>query len=403
MQIYNFLPIYALPKCVLSYFKAAFFILSTYKVEVKMCVKSLRKNASLDTLAQNGTNLDFDVQISANTNVSNKQNLLKRARRKYLSNGLILALVDAAKDNLDSTLQKSYWNSYHCARTLQLSTDDKIKGSYCKNRWCMVCNAIRTAQAINNYSPTIKTWDAPHFTTLTAETVDGDDLSDRLDLMQVVMRETKEIHKQRKRRNKIDFDFKGIRKTECTYNWRTKKYHPHQHIITNSFETAQFLQENWMTKMAKRGVKVDIKAQDIRPCDETATIELFKYFTKIVTKLPSGKTKIDGSSLDVIFNAMKGRQTSRPFGFRKAKGLQVANSTKSQVMAVFTWNQLMHDWYDENGQGLTGYVPSSRFTDFASNRQGFEGFEDAIQEAKDAATTINIITTPNKSKILDFA
>lgn len=357
-----------------------------------------KTSASLDTLAENGTNLDFDVEISANTNISDKQNLLKRARRKYLSNGLILALVDAAKSNLDSTLQKSYWNSYHCARTLALSTENKISGSYCKNRWCMICNSIRTAQSINKYSPVIDTWDAPHFATLTAETVDACYLSDRLDIMQDVLRETKEIHKKRKSRNKIDFDFKGIKKIECTHNFRTNKYHPHLHIICNSFETAEFVQHHWLKKMKKRGVKVDIKGQDIRPCDSTATIELFKYFTKVVTKLPNNKTVIDGTSLDIIFNAMKGRQTSRPFGFRLPKVPGSPKVSKSQILSVFTWNQLMHDWYDEDGLGLTGYVPSSRFTNFASNRKGFEGFQEAIDDARKAATVCNLIKRTNKMR-----
>lgn len=357
-----------------------------------------KSNGSLDTLAQLGTNLDFDLEISANTNLSDKQNLTKRARRKYLSNGIVLALVDASKINQKSSLRKSYWNSYHCARTLQLSTDNKIKGCYCKTRWCMVCNAIRTAQSINKYSSTIKKWGNAQFLTLTAETVEADKLNIRLDLIVDIIREIKDIHKKRKRRNKTDFELLGIRKIECTYNWKTKKYHPHTHIICNCEKSAKFLLHHWIKKVSARGIKVDIKAQDIRPCDDRGTIELFKYFTKVVTKLPSGESRIDGKSLDFIFNAMKERRTIQPFGFRLPKApTEESTPTKSQVLLVYTWNQKKADWFDDMGNELSGYTPSSKFTNFASNGKGFDGFEDKVEELRKDSIVINTITRNDKT------
>ena len=110
------------------------------------------KGNSLDTLALKGTNglrtpengPDDDFETAAVTNITDRQTLLKRARRKYLTTGYVGALVDASGLN-DTHLQKSYWNTYHCARTLTLQSDGNITGRYCKNRWCLVCNSIRTA------------------------------------------------------------------------------------------------------------------------------------------------------------------------------------------------------------------------------------------------------------------
>lgn len=319
--------------------------------------------ASLDTLAQLMTNGDTPLTFDSCTCVSDKTNLLKRARRKYFTNHILWKLIDAAKTNKNSTLSKSYWNTYHCSRTLILSDNDTITGKYCNTRWCMVCNAIRTAKHINQYTPVVKQWDEPYFVTLTLETVDSIDLQERIVTMQKVFRRITNLHAQRKRRKTLDFDLKGIRKLECTHNYRSNKYHPHFHVICNCKSSAEFLVSNWIRCFSKEGIKVNSKGQDYRPANSKSLVELFKYMTKVVTKKGGNKRLIDAESLDIIFNAMKGKRTIQPFGF--VLGASTSNMTTSPtvgfVMAILTWSDEFADWLDKDGYMLTNYVPSDGF------------------------------------------
>ena len=77
----------------------------------------------LDTLAQLGTSTQNDdfSPLQKCTKASDKKTLVKRARRKYLTNNLVLKLVDAAKHSENSELENKYWNAWHCARELHLS------------------------------------------------------------------------------------------------------------------------------------------------------------------------------------------------------------------------------------------------------------------------------------------
>jgi len=127
----------------------------------------------LDTLAQLVTKplkpakTEDSLVFTKGTNVNDKKTLIKRARRKYMSTGLALRLVDANKQNQESILKKSYWNTFHCCGQLAVMKSGKVTSSYCKNRWCLVCNSIRTAQLIIKYKPILKEWDEKVMVTLT--------------------------------------------------------------------------------------------------------------------------------------------------------------------------------------------------------------------------------------------
>lgn len=330
---------------------------------LKVPCNTSKNGASLDTLAQLGTtNMhtsdDDDFDVCATTNITDKKTLLKRARRKYFSNGLTLKLVDSAKTNPYSVLQKSYWNTYHCSATLSLRGSGKVNGTYCKCRWCMVCNAIRTAVCIKKYSPVFANWSDMYFVTLTQRTVPFEKLSSQIDEMQSIFSNIKGSVKKQYQRKNIDFKMVGVRKLECTYNTKSKRYHPHYHFIVQSKEMALMLRSEWL----KRNANAQIQAQDVRKANTNSAKELFKYMTKVVCKTEDGQRAIPSVALDNIFNALRGRRVLQNFGFRLPKSsasVTTADIDDSEVIAILEWQDAATDWVNvDTGECITGYTPS---------------------------------------------
>jgi len=80
------------------------------------------------------------IELNRSTNKADTKKLLNRARSKYFTRGLMFGMIDLK----DSPLIKQYWNTYYCASTL-FQESGKITSRYCSNRFCIVCNRIRTA------------------------------------------------------------------------------------------------------------------------------------------------------------------------------------------------------------------------------------------------------------------
>lgn len=87
-----------------------------------------------------------------------------------ITNKMALSLIDVAKENKDFDRLKGYWNTYHCQSKIY-TANGKLFGRYCKNRSCLLCCSIRKADIMNRYLPIIKTWEDPHFVTITAKSV----------------------------------------------------------------------------------------------------------------------------------------------------------------------------------------------------------------------------------------
>jgi hypothetical protein len=245
------------------------------------CISSEKNvsGASLDTLAQLA-----------------KNPLLKRARSKYISGALSLKLAD-----LQSELRQSYFNTYHCADTLTQS-GKKVISKYCGNRWCLTCNRIRTAKLIMGYREPLSALIDPQFVTLTIPNVAGRELATTIRVMQKTFRKIQKLFEKRKT------PIIGIRKIEVTFNARTGEFHPHFHLVVSGHQIAQKIVLEWL----KRFPKANNKAQDIRPADDNSIMELFKYFTKVV----SGGV-IYTKALDTIFDSMKGERLVRCYNWRK--------------------------------------------------------------------------------------
>ena len=291
--------------------------------------------AVLDTLAQ------LRKPLQNQPLQEGKKTLFKRARAKYISNALSLKLKD-----LHSELEASYFRTYGCA-SLLIQEEDRLTGRYCNNRWCLVCNRIRTAKLIKGYIKPLQELSDPYFVTLTVPNVPGEDLRDEIKRMIAKFRQIKDAAR------KAQISLKGIRKIECTYNRDRKTFHPHFHLIVEGRGSAQHIVSSWLDKFPE----ATRDAQDLRPADDNSIYELFKYFTKI-----NYKNGTEVQALDQIFIAMQGLRTFQPMGIKKVS--EDVDELTSEVFAELEkretqWVWVEDDWVDiGSGELLTGHIAS---------------------------------------------
>lgn len=215
----------------------------------------------------------------------------------------------------------------------------------------MTCNRIRTAKLILGYSLPLSQLEEKRFVTLTVPNIDGNSLLDTIEKMQLTL---KAIQKTFEKRKTL---IVGLRKLEVTYNPLRKNFHPHFHlVIANGNGNSETLIDEWLLRYPG----TNRKAQDVRPADNGTSMELFKYFTKIITK-----DRIYVDALDTIFNAMYRKRTFQPMGLKKTVSEDVdeiqAIIYNDLVPAEATWNWIDEaaDWIDQDtGETLTGYTPS---------------------------------------------
>jgi hypothetical protein len=308
--------------------------------------------------------LDTLAQPAIKPEKSLKNTLERRAIAKFVTNGIIYPLID-----LKSDLKKSYWRSFHCTRIL-LQDGKKITSRYCNNRWCVVCNRIRTAKMINNYLPVLlNEIKEPYFVTLTIPNCTGKNLRTTISkMLKTIIKINNTFRRIR------DYRLKGIRKLECTYNVECNTFHPHFHFIIDTYQVGQELISTWLENYPEaRSV-----SQDIRKADKNSLIELFKYTTKILTGKPNkpegGKEvelNIIPEALDVIFQAMYGKRVYQPIGIKKIQqnedmesieGIQSEEITDiAEKMEVWGWEQDVSDWISGAGELLTGCTAHERY------------------------------------------
>jgi plasmid rolling circle replication initiator protein Rep len=276
--------------------------------------------------------------------------LKKRATVKYLQRALILKLID-----LDSPLKQSYWHTWHCANIL-LQDGKKVTAKYCNNRWCPVCNRIRTAKMINGYLPEFKKMTDPRFITLTVVNVAESELDSTIDKMIREFKLTKNVFYGRR-----GFNINGIRKIEVTYNEKTNEYHPHFHIILDGKEVGEALIEEWL----KRFPSADLRGQKNDKADTDSLTELCKYSTKLFEKqtVKQGEkiiVQVNAKALDVIYQALRKRRIMQSMGWvkRVSEDVEEIDSQTyediSEAVDVWTWEQEVSDWVNSAGEMLTG-------------------------------------------------
>jgi len=285
--------------------------------------------AALDTLAQ----------LSKNP----EENLLKKAKRKALTVFLSTKLIE-----LNNTNIQAYRNMYYCNSILN-QQEQELKTAYCKNRFCLVCNAIKTANLINGYLPELKKMVDPHFLTLTIKAVGDTRLNAAVNKMQ---KDFRNINQKLTKFHKIQIH--AIRKLECNHNEEKDTYNPHFHVIIDGRQRAEMLLNMWL----KLNERSKIQAQDIRPADHDSMVELFKYATKIVSK----QGIINPKALDVIYSAFKRRRVVQPIGIKKFVDEDKREKTVYPQLVnnttTWEWNDANYDWFCQStGESLTGYIP----------------------------------------------
>jgi hypothetical protein len=114
------------------------------------------------------------------------------------------------------------------------------------------------------------------------------------------------------------------------------------------------------------------QGQDVRRANDRSTLELFKYFTKLISSHSKARL-ILVDPLDVIFQAVAGERTFQAFNVKvtketsdeEAEALAEAMTTE----AVYQWEQSVTDWVDiETGELLTGYQPDEQFRELVEQR-----------------------------------
>lgn len=285
-----------------------------------------------------------------------KRSILKRAKKKFIGNSLASALANVS----GTPLRKSYWNTWHCNEIITVS-DNKATSQYCKNRWCLLCQSIKTANLIFRYKDSIEALEDPYFVTLTAPNVVGEDLHDeirRFGKCWTLIR--KNAHRTRK-------DFDGIRKCECTVR-PNNEYHYHYHIIVSGKDNAKWLIKRWMDVNLSVGVGCSRKGQHLRPLASDELLEMFKYFTKLIAYDEEKQKRYHQppEALDVIFQAMKRTMVFKSFGKFKPIDdnlFEVKAVPTDLVDAVYYWYG--EDWYKSDvvgnqiGEGLSGFKPTN--------------------------------------------
>lgn len=278
------------------------------------------------------------------TNKLQAGKLLKKARSKYVTTAIIHPLL-----SLKSELHNSYQNSLFCANVI-VQEGQRLTSHYCNNRWCLVCNRIRTAKLINGYVPALSELPYPYLVTLTIPNVSGDELQD------TIRRMGSTIRRIQGRFRKAGHPIVGIRKIECTYNSQLRNYHPHYHLIVSHRASAQRLVSAWLHDNPTSVPD----AQNITPADMGSVMELFKYFTKLFVRGSMYPAEV----MDTIFRAMYGRRVFQPMGIRK----DISEDIERVLSEVYpdiepaefrAWLWQDTDWVAaDTGGVLSGYVPS---------------------------------------------
>ncbi len=270
-----------------------------------------------------------------------------------------------------------------------------MTGMYCNQRWCLVCARIRTARLITGYMPALLKIKHKQFLTLTRKNVPAHLLKatirEMLTVASVICRRARQRYK--KKCYPASMRFACLRKIECTYNELTNEYHPHFHFIINSHHAASFVLEEWLSHYGKE--IADPAGQDLKVADDNSCMELFKYFTKVISKTKDkADYRIHVAALDVMFRAMKSVRTFQPSGVIKSVSEAVeelqSQETGRCLQAAWSWNGW--DWTTvletyskserldkETGEiiaqthlnkeikPLTGYVPSPAIKQISSH------------------------------------
>ena len=308
------------------------------------------------------------LQLTSEFNLSDT--LRKRANSKLLSHQLAKGLMKLGAVELS----KQYERALNCSSYV-LRENDRFKSKFCSNRFCIICNRIKTADLIDGYAVPLLELPDLHFVTLTIQNIPSFELAGAIKRMIKNFQLIKDLSRKEK------LIFKGVRKIECTYNAQRKDYHPHFHIVISGDIEGKFIIDHWL----RLNPTAKSIAQDIKMADEGSLKELFKYFTKISTSKKADKS-IYLTAINTIFRDIRGIRIFQPFGITKKK--KVATPQQIQELeekrldivegrpyiqpnapnSVFVWSPLIQNFVNEEGiRLLPEFVPRTKNRYFYKN------------------------------------
>jgi hypothetical protein len=337
---------------------------------------------TLDTLALLGT-LPKQNEKLVLTDKKLQKSLHNRAKAKYHTLQYLPYLI-----KLNSPLKNSYCNTLTCSESI-ISKDGILNSAYCKNRWCQVCNRIKTANLINGYQPELEKLQEKRFCTFSFQNVKANDLTNALKHYNKWWRifylyqkdQLKKYHRELKKAIKDGLDtydleqhikdirLAGIKKLECTYNSNENSnwydtYHPHIHLLIRGEKMARDCKASWIKYCRKNGLKLDLQAQQIKEPDDNVCKELFKYFSKIAsstgkkTKKGHDIKKLFVHAMDQMFCSMKGFQVFTAFGIDKIvdEDFVAPEYTSDEIDDVCNWKK--NDWFTKDNRPVSLYKPT---------------------------------------------
>jgi len=290
--------------------------------------------------------------------------LQKRARRKAVSKPLSGALMGVTKSDL---MRRAYKRTHEDCGERVTQIGGKLSTMYCKARWCVTCNNIRSARAWAGYGEEVLSWKTPQFVTLTVPNVSGALLRPTLQKMHHFFQNCWRSLKYR------GLDVKLIRATEVTWNEKTGEFHPHMHVLCADRQVAVLLVKAWL----KRWEGTSNAAQDIRAADVGSVRELFKYAGKLVSEArdKDGMRKVvPPAMLDEMFSSMRKLRLWAAVGIESAlkedevvdeEEMKLDESTAATKRfgetITWEWFQAVADWVDlETGEVLSEYEMSDK-------------------------------------------
>lgn len=282
----------------------------------------------------------------------------KKAKAKHITGAYLSQLLD-----LKSPLHKSYKRTYYCGNII-LQEGHKLTTEYCKQRWCLDCNRIRTAKALEAYRQPLSELEDLYFVTLTVPNVTEEDLPSEERSMK---KRFTQIRNTAKKRGVI---MRGIWKFETTDN-PDGTYHPHFHVIIEGLIPSTMLRSEWLRKTNG----AIYQAQDVQRADENSVMELFKYMTKFTSNDEDGNPKFNAQRMDVIFQANKGKRTLQPFGIKKAQISPIESENERlhdylpERTETFVYDPKMKDWTSASNELLAHYEPDEKTNRYLHNIQ----------------------------------
>ncbi len=268
---------------------------------------------SLNKLAENGTTYDFQKTVvvqGKGSDLGNQRFLKGKGKRKLITQKNVIGLINSYRENSLISLD-SLWNTFHCQNHVY-TANGRIYGTYCKNRFCTICCAIRKADIINRYLPVMQKWKQPYMVTLTVKAVPRYKLKGVMQSMISELHKIIEMQRKKHQRGK-GIKLIGIRSLESNFNPIKKTYNPHFHFIVADEEMADILIREWLKRSHNGWTNNKAQKKDPVFNNVVALIEVVKYGSKIFTEPDlrkkvkiKGQGKIYLRALSNILNAMKG-------------------------------------------------------------------------------------------------